>query len=203
MRTSRRGRWPDRIRTAFVPRRSTLRRGSDRVETAARWAALALLALCVPFLLVAGAARAQDVRDAAAHTRATAHQVVGTVTDVHVRPSRSPDGTSSGALDVTAAWTEPDGSVHSTLDTSFVGVAPGRPWPMWVDATGKRVRDPATESDAVVQGVLLVGLLFAAAATALAGLVVALRWWLDRARLRQWDADWAAFGRRRDRGVTG
>lgn len=195
-------RW-DRIRTAFVPRRSVLRRRSDRAETAARWAAVVLLVLAVPFLLAVGAARAQDVRDAAAHARATARPVVGTVTEVRPRPARSPDGTPSGGLDVTVSWTGPDGTVRTTRDTAFAGTVPGRRWPMWVDATGARVRTPASGADAVVQGVLLAGLLGSGAATVLAGLLAALRWSLDRARLRQWEADWAAFDRRRRRGLTG
>ncbi|WP_018332236.1 Rv1733c family protein [Actinomycetospora chiangmaiensis] len=203
MRTSGRGRWPDRVRTAFLPRRSALRRRSDCVETAARWIALALLTLAVPFVLVAGSSRSQGVRDDAAHARAVAHHVVGTVTAVRERASRSPDGASSGALDVTVAWTEPDGSVHATGDVTSVGTAPGRRWPMWVDGAGHRVRNPASEADAVVQGLVLVALLLGTAAAVLSGLVAVLRWWLDRRRLRQWDADWLAFHRGRDRGVTG
>ena len=203
MRTARRGRGWDRIRTAFVPRRSALRRPSDRAETVARWVALVLLVLTVPFLLAAGSAQAQDVRDTSAHTRATAHEVVGTVVSARARPSRSADGSPSGAVDVTVAWTDPDGSGHVADDVSYTGTATGRPWPMWIDASGHRVRAPASETDAVVQGALLVVLLLTGATTALVGALALLRWVLDRGRLRQWDDDWAAFRRGRDRGVTG
>lgn len=48
---------PDRWRTAFFPRRGTLRRCSDRWKTASRWGAVVLILLIPLVSAVGGAVR--------------------------------------------------------------------------------------------------------------------------------------------------
>ncbi|HEY2195842.1 MAG TPA: hypothetical protein VGH76_26570 [Actinomycetospora sp.] len=184
-----------------MPRPSSLRRSSDRWETAAGWTALAVLLLLVPVVLALGSARAQQVRDDAAHIRATSHQVQATVTALSERSVGEGSGVSQV---VTVGWTEPDGSTHSAQRVVYDDPpAVGSPHPMWVDRSSQPTAPPSTEQDAVLQGwVADVGAFTATLVALLAGLAL-VRWTLDRRRLRGWDEDWLAFRRRRDRGAAG
>ena len=192
----------DRVWAAFLPRPSALRRPSDRAETLARWVALVVLVVSVPFLLAFGSSRAQDMRDVAASARATSHPVTATVTRVDLRGA-SAGGMSAGGVDVTATWTAPDGAVHTATGVSYRGARIGDPWSAWVDAAGRQVPPPAGESDAVTQGVLLAFWAFLGVTVALAGALALLRLALDRGRMRDWDEDWARFRPGRDHGLTG
>lgn len=196
-----RGSAGDRVVAVLVPRRSTLRRSSDRWEVAARWAALVVLVLLVPLMLQLGAARSDQVREQAAVLRATSHEVTGTVTSVVARRAA---GGSGGTDVIIVSWHEPDGSGHSAPRVAVDSPpAVGAPYTFWVDPGLRPVPSPPTEQDAVLQG-------YVADVGALAGtlvvLVVALRYVrrrLDRQRLRRWDEDWVAFRCRRDRGAAG
>lgn len=201
MTSSTTGSLPDRVWTAFVPRRSALRRPSDRAETIARWVALVLLVAAVPFLLTFGSTHAQQIRDEAARDRASSHPVSATVTRVVPRASTVSD-VPSGVVDVTAAWTAPDGSTHTVTGVAFHGARVGDPWSGWVDAGGHQVRTPPSDTAATTHGVLLAFWAFVATATGLFGLLGVLHWILDRRRMHDWDEDWALFCLRRRRGPT-
>lgn len=197
-----RGSPTDRVWTAFVPRRSELRRRSDRLETAAHWVVLTALVLALPVVLALGSSHAQDLRDAAAAQRRVDHEVAATV--IAVRPlESSARGEGSGLVEVTAGWSEPDGSVRTDVDVRSGDVRVGEPRSMWVDQSGHRVRPPTTDADAATRGYLAAAGLLAACSALLGGLLWMVRRRLDRARLREWDEDWLAFRRGRDRGVTG
>jgi hypothetical protein len=192
----------DRLWTAFVPRRSELRRRSDRVETRARWVALVLLVVSVPFLLALGSARAQDVRDGAAAVRASASPVVATITQVVPRAATA-GGVPSGAVDVTASWSGPDGAPHTVTGVELRGARVGDPWSAWVDAAGHQVRAPRTDGQATAEGVMLAGWLFLVLGLGLLAVLALLHRVLDRRRMADWDEDWALFRLGRGRGVTG
>lgn len=197
----RRGTAADRVYTAFVPRRSKLRRPSDRWETVSRWVALVILLLLVPLVLQLGNARTQQVRDQAALVRATSHEVRATVVAVSAQPSGEGAG---GDHMLTVSWTEPDGSVHVAPTIAYDAAPPvGAPYPLWVDQQSRQVAPPSTERDAVLQGyVAEVAAVTGSLLVLLSGLGL-VRCLLDRYRLRQWDEDWLAFRRRRDRGAAG
>lgn len=199
---TRKGTLPDRLWTAFVPRRSTLRRGSDRAETVARWVAVALLVLSVPFLLALGSDRAQHVRDQAALARATSHPVTATITRVVPRAA-TVEGMPSGAVDVTATWTAADGSPRTATGVELRGASIGAPWTVWVDAADHQVRAPRTDDQATAEGVMLAFWAFLVTGIGLLGALAALHWLLDRRRMADWDEDWALFRLGRGRGVTG
>jgi hypothetical protein len=197
-----RGNPADRLWTAFVPRRSSLRRPSDRAETAARWIAVVLLVVAVPFLLALGSTRAQDLRDEGAALRASSQEVVGTVTAI-TPPATGAGGIPAGPVGVVARWVAPDGSAHTASGVAGRGARVGAPWSFRVDAAGRVVRPPVTDEDATTQGVLLSFWAFLACVTGLVGLLALLRVLLDRRRMRDWDEDWALFGLGRGRGVSG
>jgi hypothetical protein len=192
----------DRMWTAFVPRRSELRRRSDRVETLARWVALVLLVVSVPFLLAMGSARAQDVRDGAAAVRANAAPVVATITQVVPRAA-SAGGVPSGAVDVTATWSGPDGTPHTVTGVELRGARVGDPWSAWLDGAGHQVRPPRTDGQAAVEGVVLAGWLLLVLGLGLLAVLAVLHRVLDRRRMADWDEDWALFRLGRGRGVAG
>lgn len=200
--STRRGSPADRLWTTFVPRRSILRRRSDRVETVARWVAVVLLLVSVPFLLAVGSARAQHVRDDAAVARATSHQVPATITRVVPRLT-TVDGTPSGAVDVTATWTAPDGSPRTASGVELGGARVGDPWSAWVDAADHQVPAPRTEAQATAEGVMVALWAFFAAGAALLGVLALLHRVLDARRMADWDEDWALFRLGRGRGVAG
>lgn len=202
MSTVTKGTLPDRLRTAFVPRRSTLRRPSDRTETIARWVALALLVIAVPFLLALGSGRAQDVRDGAALVRATAHPVTATITQVVPRAATA-GAVPSGDVDVTATWTGPDGGTRTVTGVELRGARVGDPWSAWVDANGHQVRAPRSDAQATAEGVMLAFWTVLATGVGLVALLGVLHWVLDRRRFRDWDEDWALFGLGRSRGMSG
>jgi hypothetical protein len=160
-----------------------------------------LLVLAVPILLALGSAWSEDARVAAAHERATSHRVAATVVALTRLPSA--DDSAMGASNVTLQWTESDGAVRTASRTVYSSVDVGDPRPLWVDTAGRPVPPPTSDSDAVVEGVLEAFAALFVWGLALAGGVVALRWDLDRRRLRQWDEDWLDFRRRGDRGAAG
>ncbi|HEY2223738.1 hypothetical protein [Actinomycetospora sp.] len=187
----------------WFPPRSELRRPSDRYETATRWAALVVLVLITPLLAACGGARTQQVRDDAAAVRATAHQVEATVIGVSSASSTTADGQPSYDLSVTVRWIEPVGALTAPQVAGGVGPRIGDPWPLWVAPDLTPVAPPATERDAEIQGaVTSIGVLIGAG-VALAAAVALVRRMLDRQRMRQWDEDWLAFRRRRNRGAAG
>ncbi|MEJ2866517.1 hypothetical protein WCD74_01985 [Actinomycetospora sp. OC33-EN08] len=192
----------DRLRTTIFPRRSALRRRSDRVETTVlRLAVLALL-LLVPFLVVLGNHGAREAAAEAERTRAVAHPVTATI--LATPPGTGPAAAYPGGLStVDVAWVEPDLTRHTATVTAPPTIQAGETLPLWIGPGDRPVVPPAGATDAVVEGIVdAVGALVAATAL-LTGLVLAVRFALDRARMREWDADWWAFVHRRDRGTTG
>lgn len=192
----------DRLWRAFVPRRSVLRRRSDRMETVARWVAVVLLAVSVPILLALGSADAQRVRDEAAAVRATSRQVTGTITQVLPRAT-TVGGAPSGAVDVTATWTGPDGAARTLTGTKLRGAHVGDPWTAWVDAADHQVRAPRTDYQATAEGVMIAFWGFIATGVGLLGALAVVHWILDRRRMAAWGEEWALFRLGRGRGVAG
>ncbi|MCD2195834.1 hypothetical protein LQ327_20895 [Actinomycetospora endophytica] len=192
------GSLPDRLWTAFVPRRSSLRRGPDRAETVARWVALALLTLAVPILLTLGTAHAHQLRDAATLARATSHPVTATIDRV-----TSPGGASAGAVDVTATWVAPDGTARTVTGAESAGARVGDRWTAWVDAAGRQVPVPKSDGEATFEGVLVAFWGFLGVAVVLLGASALLHRLLHRHRMRDWDEDLALFRLGRGRGVNG
>lgn len=192
----------ERIRTALFPRRSALRRRSDRLETAALRFAVVMLLLVIPCAIVLGQRGAQDAQQAADATRATAHPVDATVLAAPAAASPAV-GYTGGLSDVDVAWVEPDLSRHTASVPAAPSLETGDRIRLWIGPGDRPVVPPASASDATIEGIVdAVGALVGAALV-LGSVLLALRFALDRGRMRDWDADWWAFVHRRDRGTTG
>lgn len=167
----------------------------------ARWVALVLLVVSVPFLLAVGSALAQQVRDEAAVARATSHEIIGTITRVVPRAT-TVGGAPSPAVDVTATWTAPGGSARTVTGVELRGARVGDPWRARVDATDQ-ARAPRTDYQATAEGVMIAFWGFLSIGVGLLGVLALLHWVLDRRRMADWDEDWALFRLGRGRGVAG
>jgi len=164
--------------------RSTLRRGSDRLEG---WlnAVLILVFLVVGTALAGHTARTtyRDELRAAASERAHRHQVWALLLE-------------PPAPDIARArWTGPDLSAHVGQVVVPPTAAAGSWLLLWVDDRGEVTsppsrRRPATDATEVAVAVVLV------LAAALAALRLVARHLLDRRRLRSWQEEWTEVGPR-------
>jgi hypothetical protein len=109
-------------------------------------------------------------------------------------PGRSFSRGILGDFRVQARWTAPDGPGQATAVPVSAGMAAGHTVPPWLDPAGRPVGPPRTHR-AVLAGQAVA----AVVATAALGIVLlclasAGRWVLDRRRLANWEAAWAAVG---------
>ncbi len=191
-----------RVRAALFPRRSGLRRRSDRVETAVLRCAVVLFLLLVPVAIVLGQHGAEDATQAADRTRAIAQPVDATVLAAPATTSPA-IGYTGGLGDVDVAWVGPDLTRHTASVPAAPSLSPGDRLRLWIGPGDRPVIPPASATDATVEGIVdAVGALVGAVLV-LGSVLIAVRFALDRGRMRDWDADWWTFVHRRDRGTTG
>lgn len=190
--------WVGRIAHRMPWRRTSLRRGSDRIQA---WLTLAVVVVTLagtPWVAwrVASATYRAEVRASAWEQRH--HRPVAAVL-VRDAPSRSYDGDAASASQqsvlVPARWTAPDGTVRARKVSVAGGTRAGSTVTVWVDEHGELVLPPRRRNpaaDATIAAML--------AAVALAGLSGGIRrtvvWRLDRRRLRSWEAEWLIVGPR-------
>lgn len=177
----------------FVPKRSALRRRSDRIEVTARWVLLLVGLLFLPFALSAGSQVAAAHQVTAAAQRAERHQVTAEVLappqdGANARPDVTTDDTRAPVR-----WTAADGTPRVALVRVPSSASPGDTRTMWVDRADNPTPAPPGPSDPAEQGVLATLLLVLADVTVSLLLLAGLRWVLDRQRLRAWDAAWRRF----------
>lgn len=179
--------------TLFVPQRSTLRRGSDRSEIAARWVLLVVGLLLVPVALTLGTQVTADLAPQVAAQRAERHQVTGEVL-------AAPDPSAASRTDVVThearapvRWIAADGTPRVALLAVSDGARPGDPRVLWVDAHDRPTGAPMVPDYPAAQGVLATLVILLGDLLLSLALLAGLRRLLDRARLRQWDAAWRRF----------
>ncbi|MGW1541701.1 Rv1733c family protein [Streptomyces sp. NPDC002309] len=172
-------------------RRNPLLRRSDRVEA---WVLLGAWALTVPAGLLAGQTVGRAVEGEPARERVEWRRVEARLT----QPVGGSSPAGFGAPGIERVWAEvrwsaPDGSERIGQARVRPGSAVGTPVTVWTDRQGRLVTEPTTPSEARVRA-RLVGALagLGAAALPLAGGRL-LRDRLERARLDQWETDWARF----------
>jgi len=196
----RRNRPTGRLLRWFTLGSGPLKRGSDRLELAARVLLVCCLLAAVPISVAAGtAARVQAQSQAAADA-----------TDLHRVPARLLDEVTAPVGEVgdgrfralwTAEWTGPDGSGHQSTVSVPAGAEAGSTVPIWTDGDGDRTPPPLNAQDvtdrAVGQGVGV----FAGLSVLACGAQVVVRTLLDRSRSRRWEAEWARVGPRWTRSV--
>ena len=105
------------------------------------------------------------------------------------------DRAPSEARQTAARWTGPDGIVRTGTIDADPGLRRGSAVPIWVDDRGAVAPPPGRRcagSDAAAAAFIVV----VALAAGLAGIHRIVVWWLDRRRLRAWQAEWLVVGPR-------
>jgi hypothetical protein len=177
----------------FVPRRSALRRRSDRIELAVRWVLLIVGLLLLPIALTAGSEASASTAALAEAQRAQLHQVsaevlAGPDTGSPVRPDAT-----AGGPQASVRWIAGDGTPRVALVRAPSSTRAGDARTIWVDRADRPAPAPLEPGDAATQGALTVMLVVLGDLVVSWLLLGALRVVLDRRRLREWDAAWRRF----------
>jgi len=170
-----------------------LRRRSDLIEA---W----LLPVAIALFLVLGpvaAGGATWLSHAQATASRQAQQTWHRVPAMLLRAAPGPMAGSSHTWTVRepARWVA-GGTVHSALVPVAAGTKAGGVVPVWLDRSGQPQSLPLTASQVSDRVVVAVAAALTALALLLTGLVLAIRWRLNRRRLAAWAADWARVGPR-------
>lgn len=167
-----------------------LKRGSDRLQFAARLVLLLFALVSVPVALAAGTVVHEELQDAAERRAAELVQV----TAVAVEDARSTEGPhSAGSPRATARWTAPDGSPVEARVDAPAGTSVGDPVTVWTTADGRLAVAPMNASEVTNSTIVFVGLGWSFSSVAAGTAYAALCWLLDRQRDRRWTREWAAI----------
>jgi hypothetical protein len=181
-------RW-HRVRT-FTLGRGPLKRGSDRLEFAARLVLVLVVLVSVPVALAVGTVVHE-------HLRATAEQQAAELTRVTAIALEGAEpvqeGRSSGWFRTSARWTAPDGTEVEAVVTTLRDTSAGDPLTVWTTGDGRPTATPPTSREVLRYTVVLVlvgwSWSLVAAVTGYLGLCRIL----DRHRDRRWTREWAAI----------
>jgi hypothetical protein len=170
-----------------------LRRRSDLIDA---W----LLPVAIALFLVLGpvaAGGAMWFSHAQAAASRSAQQTWHRVPAMLLRAAPGPMSGSSHAWTVRepARWVG-DGTLRTALVPVMAGTKKGSVVPVWLDRAGRPQTLPLTASQVSDRVVVAVSAALTALAILLTGLVLAIRWRLNRRRLTAWAADWARVGPR-------
>lgn len=174
------------------PPASTLRRRSDRVETAVHRVAALVLLLLVASSPVASELAVSSASAATQATQAGARRVtarVASTSEMATIVDGAPDGSTSATVD----WVEADASPHHATVMTALGVGTGDQVALWVEQDGATTVAPAAPADVAVLAVVVALAVSAGAVVAVGAAVLLARWLLGRARGRRWEADWVSF----------
>lgn len=185
---------------AFVPRRSTLRRRSDRIEVATRWVLLLLGLMLLPVALSIGSEVTARLQPQVAVQQAERHHVTAQVVAAP-DPRTTVDRVDTGARpepgtgDATAPvrWIAADGTPRVSVVRVPSDARPGDPRVLWVDAQDRPTVAPMTPGYPAAQGFLTSVFIVLCDLVLSLLLLAGLHWVLDRARLRAWDEAWRRF----------
>jgi hypothetical protein len=169
-----------------------LRRRTDKI--AARAAALLLAAFLIGAPLLSAAAAGWAAHHGAAELRAARswHQVSAILLQGVPAPTAS--GGVLGYHQVLARWTAPDGRARTGRISVSADMAAGRMVRLWVDSAGSPTGFPLHRSAVLADEAIAAVIATVALGIALLCLARAGRWVLDRRRLADWQAGWAAVG---------
>ena len=180
-----------------VWRRNPLRRTSDRIQAAVTFVLVMAMLSISPWAAwsVARATFRHDVQTTAWERQHRFAVTAVLVQDAPAWAGAGDDGTPPEKAQTAARWTGPEGAVHTGTVHADPGMRRGDTVPIWVDDHGAVAPEPGRRnatSDAVAAAFLvLLGL-----AAGLAGLHRIVVSWLDRRRLRAWQAEWLVVGPR-------
>jgi hypothetical protein len=173
----------------FVPKRSDLRRRSDKAEVAARWVLLLVGLLVVPVALAIGSQVSADLVPQVAMQRAERHEVSAEVVADPARPGSSPTDVWDEAR-APVRWIAADGTPRVALVRVPATARTGDTRVLWVDAHDRPTIAPVAPNYAQAQGFLTTAVIVLGDLLVSLALLAGLRWLLDRARSRAWDAAW-------------
>lgn len=177
--------------------RNSMRRFSDRIESAVFTVALIASLIAVPLAIHIGQDYFEHASRTAAATAERNRQVPAVLLENAPQGSIQP-GAQQGSADkpsVRAEWRAPDGALRNGVVRTDFGAESGDRVPVWTDWDGTLVEGPATP----VQNHVRAAALGMAAALGWLLLVQAaylgFRWLLDRRRLARWGEEWVMFER--------
>ena len=174
---------------AFTLGRGPLKRGSDRLQFAARLVLVLVVLLSVPVALAVGTVVHEQLQVTAAQQAAELIRVTAVAVE-DARPTEAAHY--GGRLRTTARRTAPDGTPAEAYVPAPAGTRTGQPVPVWTTADGRPAAGPMTALEVVRSTVVLVTLGWSCALVAAGTAYAGLGWVLDRHRDRRWTREWAA-----------
>ena len=169
-----------------------LRRRTDKIAAGLAALLLAVFLIGAPFLSVAAADWASRAGAGGQQAERSWHQVSAVL--LQDAPGPSATGGVLRSYQVLARWWAPDGRARTGRIPVSAGLAAGRTVRLWVDPAGSPTGFPlnqllivADEAIAAVTATVALGIVLWCLASA-------GRWVLDRRRLADWEAAWAAVG---------
>ncbi|SDL88002.1 hypothetical protein SAMN05660642_01112 [Geodermatophilus siccatus] len=174
---------------AFTLGRGPLKRGSDRVQFAARLVLVLVVLVSIPVALAVGTVvheRLQAVarEQAAGLTRVTAVALEDAPSAAEIRPGRGRPGT-------TVQWVAPDGVPVQVQVWAPAGTRAGDRVRAWTTADGRPAADPMTALQVVRSTIVFVTIGWAASVLVTGTAYAVLCWVLDRHRDWRWTREWA------------
>jgi len=169
-----------------------LRRRTDKV--AACLAALLVMAFLIgaPVLSIAAVGWAGRIGPTGKSVTRSWHQIPAVLGQA--APGRSFSRAVLGYFRVQARWTAPDGLGRAAAIPVSAGMAAGHTVPPWLDAAGRPVGRPRSHRAVLARQAAAAVVATAALGIVLLCLTWAGRWVIDRRRLANWEAAWAAVG---------
>jgi hypothetical protein len=177
--------------------RNSMRRPSDRIESAVFTLVLILAIIALPLGIHVGHTVFENQSRLATEQAARTQQTDAVLLEAAPSGAIVP-GEYQGAAtrpSVLAQWRAPDGSQHFGMVEANFGAGVGARVPVWIDNAGALTNAPATSLQIHVRATVLG---FAAGIGWLAVLALiqrAFRWSLDRRRLARWGEEWATVER--------
>jgi hypothetical protein len=165
-----------------------LKRGTDRLQLAARVLLVLTLVTAIPIALAVLTASYTQGRAVAAAETAERHQVTATLL---ADATASTDSADPEAATAPVTWTLPSGAVSEDVLAVPRGATAGSPVRIWIDDSGEVTRRPATSGDAAAQAFGLGLLTLMAISLAATTAYLLFRTVQERGRSRRWAEDWA------------
>jgi hypothetical protein len=168
-----------------------LRRRLDKIAACLAALLMAMFLICAPILSMAAARWVGHTAAAGQRTARSWRQVPA----VLLRGEPLPDvGWVFGTSWVKARWTAPDGHQRAGSIPVSTSLAAARTVQLWVDTAGSPTGPPPRYGAPAVREAVAAVLATAALGAVLWSLAGAGRWILNRRRLEDWEAAWAAVG---------
>jgi hypothetical protein len=171
--------------------RNPLRRRTDKIAACLAAVAIAVFLVGAPLLSMAAVGWADRAAAAEQHAARSWRQVPAVLQQ---GASASAGWELPGYSWVRARWIAPDGRARAGLIPVSDAVSAGRVVPLWVDAAGSPIVPPPSRRTVPARQALAVVIAVGTPGIVLLCLACAGRWMLERRRLADWEAEWAAVG---------